>query len=688
MNVFTSRPIAHIPGINALVQAEQSGPYPKHAIGWGAKPSGRRAEQLAAKHGFRPLFLEDGFLRSFGTGDRFPPLSLVVDECGIYYDCTRPNTIENLLNSDADLLDGIADDAARARDLILRHRLSKYNHAPPLDPSLLRANDRKRVLVVDQTAGDLSISLGGASADTFQQMLEAARAENPDATVYVKTHPEVASGRKGGHYAALQDDARTVLLRDAINPLSLIEHMDRVYVVSSTMGFEALLAGKPVTCFGMPWYAGWGATDDRLSCPRRTRHRSVEEMFAAGYFHYPRYLNPETGERGTIFNVIDWLVRQQQITQRLHRPEGKGRLICVGFRRWKQANLEPILSLRPTFVHFVPDAEAARKLSPSAADALIWWSSTAPAGVADLAKESGARTIRMEDGFIRSVGLGSDLIPPLSLVLDEQGIYFDPRTPSCLETILANGDFTKDELEEARLVQRQIVEQGVTKYNMEPRRGAHWPSDGRRVILVPGQVEDDASIRFGCSTVRTNEGLLRAARDACPDAFIVYKPHPDVLSGNRKGQVALAEARKWADHIEADLSVVSCIDACEEVHTMTSLTGFDALLRGKKVVTYGQPFYAGWGLTEDRDGNGTALMRRDRQLSLDKLVAGTLLRYPLYWDPVLKGYTSCSATIRRIIQRRETLEQTGRLDKLRADYIRRQMRKARILAQAWLSRRR
>src|SRR3546814_20429812 len=77
-----------------------------------------------------------------------------------------------------------------------------------------------------------------------------------------------------------------------------------------------------------------------------------------------------------------------------------------------------------------------------------------------------------------------------------------------------------------------------------------------------------------------------------------------------------------------ELSVTSCIDACAEVHTMTSLTGFDALLRGTHVVKYGQPFYAGWGLTEDHIKNGMATGRRKRRLTLEQLVAGVLLRYP------------------------------------------------------------
>lgn len=685
-------------------------------LGWGARRSARRAAVWARAGGGTVLRLEDGFLRSYGTGKRFPALSLVVDAVGIYYDSTRPSALESMLDSPVDLLDGIAGDVVRAKGLVLEHRLSKYNHAAdwaipastlrPFDPSTSsgqaklrtgQAQDRpssartdsQRVLVIDQTAGDMSVTLGGANADTFADMLAAARAENPQATIYVKTHPEVTSGRKGGYLTQVQDGVvngqRTVVLRHAINPLSLIEQMDRVYVVTSIMGFEALLAGKPVTVFGMPWYAGWGATEDRQTCTRRTRQRSVDELFAAAYFHYTRYLNPTTHQRGDIFDVMAWLVRQREWAARLQGPAGPQRLICVGLRRWKAAHLRPMLALDAAQVVCVPDAAAARRLAPRAGDGLVFWGATPPAGLAALAQTAGARLVRMEDGFVRSVGLGSDLIAPLSLVLDEVGIYFDPTRPSGLEQLLGTATFTPDELARAQQVRAFVVAHGVTKYNLEPRTPARWPAAGRCVVLVPGQVQDDASVRLGCTGVKTNLGLLQAARAARPDAFIVYKPHPDVLSGNRVGALALAQARNWADHVETGLSVVSCIEACDEVHTLTSLAGFDALLRGKRVVTYGQPFYAGWGLTQDMAPQATAWARRTRRLTLDQLVAGTLLRYPLYWDPVLKGYTTCEAVLHQLVQTRDTLQARGALEKLRVGWVRRQWRKLQILARAWLS---
>lgn len=653
-----------------------------HSVaGWGRRPSTLRSRQFAQRVGLPFVSLEDGFLRSFGTGDRFPPLSMVVDSLGIYYDSTAPSSLEALLASPADVLAGIGDDVARAKALLLQHRLSKYNHAPLLDQASLRPDDSQRVLVIDQTAGDVSISLGGASAATFEAMLAAAREENPRATIYVKTHPEVSSGRKGGYLTHVRDDERTVVLRQAVNPISLVEQMDRVYVVTSTMGFEALLAGKPVSVFGMPWYAGWGATDDRQVCARRLpqqgRARTVDELFAAAYFHYTRYLNPGTGARGSIFDVIEWLLRQRAVDGRF-----TGRMAGVGFRRWKAANVRALMALDGRRTMFVRDARQAARLALTADDSLVFWGRNAPAGLPQLATASGARVVRMEDGFVRSVGLGSDLVRPLSLVLDDEGIYFDPTSPSALERVLATSSFEQVELARAASVRQFIVEHGITKYNMEPRERANWPAGDRLVVLVPGQVEDDASIRYGCTTVNTNLGLLRSARSAHPDAFIVYKPHPDVMSGNRAGKVALAEAAQLADFVETRLSVVSCIDACDVVHTMTSLTGFDALLRGKRVVVYGQPFYAGWGLTTDVSADGVALARRQRRLSLDELVAGTLLRYPVYWDWDLKGYTSCEAVLHRIVETRTPLEAGGGLEKLKTGWARRQWRKLRVLARA------
>lgn len=283
--------------------------------GWGVRESGLRAERLAKRFAVPVIHLEDGFLRSVFPGREFRPYSIVQDRDGIYYDSTRESSLESMLSGGGALLEEIASDVLRARQMIVQHHLSKYNHAPELHPSALRSDDKKRVLVIDQTVGDSSVTYGGADETTFHKMLTAAKNENPSATIYVKTHPEVSLGRKRGYLIDVQDDQQVVVLREPINPISLVKEMEHVYVVTSTMGFEALLAGRAVTCFGLPWYAGWGVTDDRQVCSRRMRQRSIDELFAAAYFHYTTYLNPRTGELGNIFDVIDWLIEQRAVLQ-------------------------------------------------------------------------------------------------------------------------------------------------------------------------------------------------------------------------------------------------------------------------------------------------------------------------------------------------------------------------------------
>ena len=251
---------------------------------------------------------------------------------------------------------------------------------------------------------------------------------------------------------------------------------------------------------------------------------------------------------------------------------------------------------------------------------ILWGATPVPADC-----PGGVAIIRLEDGFLRSVGLGADLIRPLSWVFDSRGIYFDPTRPSDLEHLLETSGFDGPILGRARALRERVVASNLTKYNVGNREWRR-PEGRGRVILVPGQVESDASIRLGAPGVNTNMGLLRAVRQANPDAHIVYKPHPDVLAGLRIRGRDENQALHWCDEQVTDVSMGALLPLVDELHTMTSLAGFEALLRGKSVTCYGQPFYAGWGLTTDI----LSVPRRERRLTLDELVAGTLILYPTY----------------------------------------------------------
>jgi capsular polysaccharide export protein len=259
------------------------------------------------------------------------------------------------------------------------------------------------------------------------------------------------------------------------------------------------------------------------------------------------------------------------------------------------------------------------------------WASRTPAGLAEAARAHGTPLIRVEDGFVRSVGLGSDFMPAASLILDSRGMHFDPSIRSDLEQLLIATEFDEALLERARALAAQLVARGITKYNLRTAAPSiEWPA-GKRRILVPGQVEDDLSVRLGGEGIAGNLDLLARVREANPEAFILYKPHPDVEAGHRKGRIPDEIACRLADRLIRDVSTAALLAEIDELHTLTSLAGFEALLRRRRVVVYGRPFYAGWGLTTD-----LAKVERGRQLSIEQLVAGALILYPRYLDPVTR----------------------------------------------------
>jgi capsular polysaccharide export protein len=277
-------------------------------LGWGLK-SNTFFPRLLARIFFKEfVFLEDGFLRSVKLGvEGANPHSLIVDHSGIYYDATCPSDLEKAISQN-DLNPTQIERALNCISLIKHHRLSKYNNAPDVS---FNFSDKPKVLVVDQTFGDASIQYGLANSSSFEQMLRQAVLDHPDSEILVKIHPDVLAGKKKGHLLTLAEKLGCTLITEQCNPWSVLDIVTDVYVVTSQMGFEALLAGKTVHCFGMPFYAGWGLTIDALSCERRNVERSLEAIFYAAYIQYCRYVDLNTGQRCEVEDTIQHLVEER-----------------------------------------------------------------------------------------------------------------------------------------------------------------------------------------------------------------------------------------------------------------------------------------------------------------------------------------------------------------------------------------
>jgi capsular polysaccharide export protein len=580
---------------------------------WGCSPTAWRGEMVAARRGVPLVRVEDAFLRSIhpGRARGEAPIGLLIDAVGVHFDGSRPSRMEQVLHS-ADLYkSNILAEASRLIDCLIQADLSKYNNH---DPSL-PAPDAGYVLIVDQTAQDASIRHSGASAATFRDMLATALADNPDTRIVIRTHPETALGLRPGHFATGDTGGRVSLLTAPVSPHRLLANAAAVYAVSSQMGFEAILHGHRPQVFGQPFYAGWGLTKDMQPQPRRQRRLTRDELFAGAMLLAPLWYDPC---RDRLCGLED-VIFQLEAEVRAFREDRHGH-VAAGMRLWKRGRLQAVFGGTKA-LNFRDDPVIADRLAAAMGRGVLLWAGKEPQGF-----QPKAPCLRVEDGFLRSRGLGADLVPPLSMVTDDLGIYYDPSRPSRLDALIATPPSESGRARAKALVARLRAE-GLSKYNLA---GAPLPPlpPGHR-ILVPGQVEDDASILKGAGAVRTNLELLKAVRAANPGAVILYKPHPDVEAGLRPG--AVEGATEVADTILSQADPAALLAEVQEVWTMTSLLGFEALIRALPVTCLGAPFYAGWGLTRDL---GPVPPWRTARPDLWQLAHAALIGYPRYWDPV------------------------------------------------------
>ena len=153
--------------------------------------------------------------------------------------------------------------------------------------------------------------------------------------------------------------------------------------------------------------------------------------------------------------------------------------------------------------------------------------------------------------------------------------------------------------------------------------------------------------------LKTNFALVEQVRRDYPDAYIIYKPHPDNESGLRIRGTKDSCISKNADFIVNKISVENLFNKVDRVAVFTSLGGFEALLRGIPVSTYGHPFYAGWGLTDDKLNNHIWAKRRTRKLTIEELTFITLIKYPFYSSLKFNCLTEVENIIEEIIESNE-----------------------------------
>ncbi|MCA1243535.1 hypothetical protein LC092_13870 [Stappia stellulata] len=335
--------------------------------------------------------------------------------------------------------------------------------------------------------------------------------------------------------------------------------------------------------------------------------------------------------------------------------------IAFGFNAWKYGFMADYCP--DVRIAFAPrkflgwDAwRAARTMQPAPSRIYVW-GYTDPGWLARFARKKGIPLIRVEDGFLRSAELGASHATPYSLVFDSKGLYYNASEPNDLADILASYDFAGDAalMQNARSALNLLIEKRLSKYNMpdvgDPAR--HFSIKTRRRVLVLGQVDNDAAVRMGNPAGWRMSDIVRLAKLENPDAEILYRPHPDIYHGYQRSRFKAERIEKFARILSPDGPLIDLLETVDHVYTLSSLSGLEALLRGVEVTTLGTPFYAGWGLTDDRTQE-----HRGRDLTVLELFAGVYLKYPRYLADTESSFDGLTIAALRILGERQLLSTT------------------------------
>lgn len=341
---------------------------------------------------------------------------------------------------------------------------------------------------------------------------------------------------------------------------------------------------------------------------------------------------------------------QLNLLHQSRTPVDEPTIYIIGFAGWKEAmnsyykNYNLVFFSRKISKQHFTKTYRWQILQNKENSQIFIWGYKVPNFLLEFIDEYDINSRFVEDGFIRSIGLGAARVPPLSLAMDSQAPYFDANKETDIEKLLNTYECNSTILKRADTLINSIVENKISKYNHTKSTNIHniYGDKSKRRILVIGQVEDDASIKYGCDKDFSNNDLVQLAVAENPDAQVFYKVHPDVLNGYRDYRSSPDAVRDICTVLTDDIPLADALESIDHVYTITSLSGLEALLRGIKVTTIGAPFYSGWGLTDDRQ----FIERRKRKRTLNELVAICYIVYPTYFD----AYSGDKAEVEDVLQ--------------------------------------
>ena len=131
-----------------------------------------------------------------------------------------------------------------------------------------------------------------------------------------------------------------------------------------------------------------------------------------------------------------------------------------------------------------------------------------------------------------------------------------------------------------------------------------------------------------------------------PGKRILIKTHPETQTGPAPRPFHDAEScRRKSRWNPARSRPGVCLEGAVAVYTVSSLSwGSRRSSPATARMVFGQPFYAGWGLTQDR----TPPPRRGRNLTRVQMFAAAMILAPLWYDPCLDRLCSFEEALNQL----------------------------------------
>lgn len=547
-------------------------------------------------------------------------------ESDVYYNLQKESNIEFLLRSHWNPSEEEWNTAHLAIQMINKYGITKYSEYPHLSDTIIRSEGYQNILLVDQPIDDESVLLGNANEETFKEMLLYAFDNYQYANIYIKFHPDTIDGKKDGYLKkllstlGLNDHPSIKVIDTHCNITSLFHYINDIFVVTSQVGFEALLRNKNVRCFGTPFYSGWGLTSDMQTLSFVKPQRSLMDLFIALVLQHTLYINPFTNKKGTILDLLEYVALQQ-------RHNNKKNIAFYNTDFIEHKNIDLLLNTDKKNFSIITKA----KQIPKHIDDFILTDKKSTFQEVEPLKYRAF----LSKGFLFADSFNSEDV--LSLIVDHNGAFYDHKAQSDLDYMLNHESYTDYELNCAD--QFLIDLRGKFLLDMKNEDSGNIFNEKQKInkktIFIPGQPEnEDMTLVGGDITIPSDYELLIAILQRVENSLIIYKPAPnskfkklnDLGKGGLINLNSLVKERNNHFIFEFDASISHCIDAADEVHLLNHTCGLEAIVKGKKVITYGLPFFGGLGLTEDRQ----KFPREKRQVSLEEFALAVYMLYPRY----------------------------------------------------------